>query len=203
MKPSAFMRLPAPAFGQHWPSLLVTLTGRAGGAGPPRPYRCGLRQPNQPTSPLGRRSVRRSLPAIFQPPRTGPHTIVAMPRGRRSAFRELERPFRTFRKGPLTRSSTWWRGRDLNPRPSGYELVGRGIGRYRSMSHTCADLRFLPRRHAAPYRLGTPHDGPSGRRSGRRSSGSWVLAHEARATKTTDATGCPPRGGTTPASNRR
>lgn len=47
----------------------------------------------------------------------------------------------THRDQPF-RAASWWRGQDLNPRPSGDELAPRGGACFRQVTPGCVDLRI-------------------------------------------------------------
>ncbi len=72
---------------------------------------------------LGGRPTRAEIPsrtALCQA-RVACHAPHSRKNGRNPVERAWKRPSSMSRKGPLTRYLSWWRGQDLNLRPSGYE----------------------------------------------------------------------------------
>ncbi len=72
---------------------------------------------------LGGRPTRAEIPsrtALYQA-RVACHAPHSRKNGRNPVERAWKRPSSVVRKGPLTRYFRWWRGQDLNLRPSGYE----------------------------------------------------------------------------------
>jgi hypothetical protein len=53
-----------------------------------------------------------------------------------------KRPFPMIRKGPLTRYLSWWRGQDLNLRPSGYETDSQPLLASRSVPSSTSEVGF-------------------------------------------------------------
>jgi hypothetical protein len=103
----------------------------------------------EPPSPRNRNRVRKCQPA------TGA-TVSSMNRVRTGGTPE-ERPEEhgMIRRNaaPKTKaqvadlglhSGTWWRGRDLNPRPSGYECAGRPVTRGYAIHQTSRGAYFSP-----------------------------------------------------------
>ena len=96
-----------------------------------------------------------------------------------------KRPSSVVRKGPLTWYFTWWRGQDLNLRPSGYEPSDRCVFPCGSVPISPSELDFRPYGCAGPYRRIASDPVPPGRRSGRR-----VLVGEAVAVGRIDVRCC-------------
>ncbi len=79
-----------------------------------------------------------------------------------------KRPSSMSRKGPLTRYLSWWRGQDLNLRPSGYEPEELPDLAYPPVPSSTSEVRFRACRRASPYHCVPMNIGPRCRRKCRR-----------------------------------
>ncbi len=152
--------------------------GRAGGRlGSPRSP-APLERPSDAAGWPSRCVTSRTSPSQRVPTRGVERGVERRPENARGTFSDLSEkaPDLVFR---------WWRGQDLNLRPSGYEPSDRCVFPCGSVPISPSELDFRPYGCAGPYRRIASDPVPPGRRSGRR-----VLVGEAVAVGRIDVRCC-------------